>query len=45
MVSVGGGDANGYDLVIHDECAAGIDDPELVGNVLQPHFEGVIWTS
>jgi len=33
--------AQGYDLVIHDECAAGIDDPELVRNVLQPHLDGI----
>ncbi|MBI4626587.1 MAG: ThuA domain-containing protein [Verrucomicrobia bacterium] len=33
--------ANGYDLVIHDECAAGIDDVALVLNVLQPHLNGV----
>lgn len=33
--------AAGYDLVIHDECAAGIDDPALVQNVLQPHRNGI----
>jgi hypothetical protein len=32
--------ADGYDLVIHDECAAGIDDPALVKNVLRPHLNG-----
>jgi hypothetical protein len=32
--------AAGYDLVIHDECAAGIDDPALVRNVLHPHLQG-----
>lgn len=33
--------AAGYDLVIHDECAAGIDDPALVRNVLAPHRDGL----
>jgi len=33
--------AAGYDLVIHDECAAGIDDPALVQNVLKPHRDGI----
>ncbi len=33
--------AAGYDLVIHDECAAGIDEPDLVRHVLQPHVEGI----
>ena len=33
--------ANGYDLVIHDECAAGISDPEIVEGVLKPHLDGV----
>jgi hypothetical protein len=33
--------ADGYDLVIHDECAAGIDDPALVKNVLAPHLKGM----
>jgi hypothetical protein len=33
--------AAGYDLVIHDECAAGIDDPALVQNVLAPHQAGL----
>lgn len=33
--------AKGYDLVIHDECAAGIEEPELVRNVLAPHVAGV----
>lgn len=31
----------GYDLVIHDECAAGISDVDLVNNVLKPHLEGI----
>jgi len=32
--------AKGYDLVIHDECAADIADPEMVKNVLAPHLAG-----
>src|SRR5688572_886478 len=32
--------AKGYDLVIHDECAAGIEEAELVRNVLAPHQSG-----
>jgi hypothetical protein len=35
------GYADGYDLVIHDECAAGIDDPAMVRNVLAPHLKGI----
>jgi len=33
--------AKGYDLVIHDECAAGINDVAMVKNVLQPHLDGI----
>ncbi len=33
--------AKGYDLVIHDECAAGIDDQSVVEGVLAPHREGI----
>ena len=33
--------AAGYDLIIHDECAADISDPVLVEGVLKPHREGV----
>ncbi len=29
--------AKGYDLVIHDECAAGVDDPAVIQGVLKPH--------
>ena len=35
------GYATGYDLVIHDECAAGINATDMVKNVLQPHFDGI----
>ncbi len=31
--------AKGYDLVIHDECAADISDPEVIAGVLKPHRE------
>ncbi|MBL9190078.1 MAG: ThuA domain-containing protein [Opitutaceae bacterium] len=37
-------DANygkGYDVIIHDECAAAIDDPAALRNVLQPHVDGI----
>jgi hypothetical protein len=38
----GDGDyAKGYDLVIHDECAADQSDPTLVESVLKPHREGI----
>lgn len=33
--------AKGYDVVIHDECAAGINDANLVEAVLAPHKAGV----
>jgi hypothetical protein len=33
--------AKGYDLVIHDECSAGIDDPAVIAGVLKPHVEGI----
>jgi trehalose utilization protein len=33
--------AKDYDLVIHDECAADISDPELVKAVLKPHRDGL----
>lgn len=33
--------AKGYDLVIHDECAAAISDQALVEGVLAPHRAGV----
>ncbi len=33
--------ANGYDLVIHDECGADISDPAIVEGVLKPHREGL----
>jgi len=32
--------AKGYDLVIHDECAADISDPATVEGVLKPHRDG-----
>lgn len=33
--------ADGYDLVMHDECAAGISDPEVIAAVLAPHQAGL----
>ncbi len=33
--------AKGYDVVIHDECAADIKDPAVVEGVLKPHREGI----
>jgi hypothetical protein len=33
--------AKGYDLVIHDECGADINDPALIAAVLAPHRAGV----
>ncbi len=33
--------AAGYDLVIHDECAADIKDPAVIEGVLKPHRDGI----
>ena len=33
--------ADGYDLVIHDECAADINDPSVIEGVLKPHRDGI----
>jgi type 1 glutamine amidotransferase len=33
--------AKGYDVVIHDECAAAISDPATIAAVLAPHKKGV----
>lgn len=33
--------ADGYDLVIHDECGAGISDEASVRAVLKPHLDGI----
>ncbi len=33
--------AKGYDVVIHDECAAKIDDPTTIVAVLAPHRKGM----
>ena len=33
--------AKGYDLVIHDECAADVSDPAIVEDVLKPHRDGI----
>lgn len=31
----------GYDVIIHDECAASISDPGLIEGVLKPHRDGI----
>jgi hypothetical protein len=33
--------AKGFDLVIHDECAAGINEEATVEGVLKPHRDGI----
>ncbi len=33
--------AKGYDVVIHDECAADINDPAVIQKVLAPHQAGI----
>jgi len=33
--------AKGYDLIIHDECAADIGDPAVIAGVLKPHLDGI----
>lgn len=33
--------ADGYDVVIHDECAADVKDPAVVEGVLAPHRAGI----
>jgi hypothetical protein len=33
--------AKGYDVVIHDECSAGISDEQVVADVLAPHRAGI----
>jgi hypothetical protein len=33
--------AKGYDVVIHDECAADVKDPAVIKAVLHPHVEGI----
>ena len=32
--------AKGYDVVIHDECAAGVSDQAVIEGVLAPHLDG-----
>jgi hypothetical protein len=33
--------AKGYDIVIHDECAADVNDPKIIAGVLAPHRAGL----
>ena len=33
--------AKGFDVVLHDECSAGISDPEIIKGVIKPHLDGI----
>jgi hypothetical protein len=33
--------ADGYDVIIHDECSADVKDPAIVNRILTPHRKGV----
>ena len=33
--------AKGYDVIVHDECSAGISDPAVIQGVLKPHIDGI----
>src|SRR6185295_8050725 len=33
--------AKGFDVVIHDECAADINDPKTIDAVIKPHLDGI----
>ncbi|MEQ1854051.1 MAG: ThuA domain-containing protein [Chthoniobacteraceae bacterium] len=33
--------AKGFDVVLHDECSAGIADPAVIQGVLKPHMDGI----
>ncbi|MEN8735506.1 MAG: ThuA domain-containing protein [Lentimonas sp.] len=33
--------AKGYDIVVHNECFAHINDDDYIANILQPHLDGV----
>ena len=33
--------AKGFDVVLHDECAADVNDPKVVSAVLKPHQDGL----
>lgn len=33
--------AKGYDVVIHDECSADINDPKVIADVMKPHIDGM----
>ena len=33
--------AKGFDVVLHDECSAGITDPAIIAGVLKPHLDGI----
>lgn len=34
--------AKGYDVIIHDECAADIKDPAIIKRILEPHRQGTV---
>lgn len=33
--------ANGFDVVIHDECSSDVKDPAIIDRILEPHREGL----
>lgn len=33
--------AKGFEVVIHDECSAGITDPAVIAGVIKPHADGI----
>ncbi len=33
--------AEGYDVIIHDECAAGVEDKAMIDRILDPHRKGL----
>jgi type 1 glutamine amidotransferase len=33
--------AQGYDVVVHDECTADVTDPKIIDRILKPHREGL----
>lgn len=32
--------ADGFDIIVHNECFAGVDDPQFVDRILAPHRDG-----
>ena len=33
--------AKGYDVIVHDECSADINDPKVIADVMKPHIDGI----